>query len=171
MEQRKSLTRPGVVGETVVLIYEEAFLWEITIGMTEHVSQGRTFEHAERPAGICRELLLRWFDAGWLDCIAWTQFTFQADWVSRAARDGDFYTLDRADARALLDNPALWLDEGPAAGVSLCRTDATDGFGFSNWARAVADIATDPAAPGWSTPRFRANVIAGRNNIRTTPSS
>jgi hypothetical protein len=136
----------------LTLVWEEAFLWEIGNEFTEYLGGGRTFVHGPWPVEDCRAVLLRWFDAGWLDCVAVERshpvgkpddlqhHTYDTDWQSRAALVGTYWVLDRTDARHLIENPDHWKQEGPGASVCLCRTDAADDLKYEDWAALVSDI-------------------------------
>jgi hypothetical protein len=150
-----SLTPPGLAGQMLTLVYEEAFLPEIGNEVTEYLGGGRTVVHGPWGIDECRAVLLRWFDAGWLDCVAVEQthtvrkpeevqhHRYDAEWQARATLVGSHWVLGRADARALIDDPALWSVDGPGAGVCLSRTDATDGLVYADWTAAVSDICGD----------------------------
>lgn len=148
-----SLTPPGLVGQMLTLVREEAYLWEIGNEVSEHLGGGRTVVHGPWRTEDCRAVLLRWFDAGWLDCVAVARthtvrkpdevrhHTYDTDWQKRATLVGTHWVLNRADARMLLDDPALWKQDGPGGPVCLSRTDATDDLRYEDWAALVADLA------------------------------
>ncbi|SOD72077.1 hypothetical protein SAMN05892883_1512 [Jatrophihabitans sp. GAS493] len=143
----------------LTLVYEEAPFWEIGSPVTEYLGGDQTFVEGPWSIESCSAVLLRWFDAGWLHCIAVARshtirkpaeihrYTYDADWQSRATLNKDYWVLQRSDARALVADPARWSTGGPDAGVCLCRTDATDSMTFAEWAAAVSDIIADPTAP------------------------
>lgn len=140
--------------EMRVLVAEEAFLWELTKEVTDYYGGGKTIVHGPWRAEDYQRILLCWFDRGFVDCIAlaWAttkgsgeivHYEYVASWVSRATEAGQHLTLDRADARALLGDPAAWDLEGVGAGVMLCESEAAEGLSFDDWFDALAGLPED----------------------------
>jgi hypothetical protein len=105
-----------LVSQMRAVIAEEAFLWELTEQMTDCYDGGKTVVHGPWQADDCRQVLLRWFDRGLLDCIAYNwgtaagtgeivHYQYQASWRSRASDVGEHLILHRQDAPALLGDP------------------------------------------------------------------
>ncbi len=147
------MSRPpsDLVRQMRVLIAEEAFLGELTKQVTDYHSGGKMVVHGPWQAGDCQRILLRWFDRGLVDCIAvaWAttkgsgeivHYEYSASWRSQATEAGQYLTLDRADARALLGDPATWDPEDVGGGVMLCESEAAEGLSFDDWFDAVAGL-------------------------------
>jgi hypothetical protein len=138
-----SLTPPGLAGQLITLIYEEAYLAEVGEQVTEYLGDDRTVVHGPWDVVTCSRLLRRWFEAGWLELYAFASVDTDAPWRARttvSGSNGEFRTLDRSDTAALLADPATWSQDADGAGVMLCRTDATDGKVLDDWIALVADI-------------------------------
>lgn len=147
------MSRPPseLVRQMRVLIAEEAFLWELTKQITDYHGGGKTVVHGPRQAADCQRILLRWFDRGLVDCIAaaWAttkstgeivHYEYSASWRSRATEAGQYLTLDRQDARALLGDTATWDPEGIGAGVMLCESQGAGGLSFDEWFDTLAGL-------------------------------
>jgi hypothetical protein len=144
-----------LVRQMRVLIAEEAFLGELTKQVTDYHGGGKTVVHGPWQAGDCKRILLRWFDRGLVDCIAVTwattkgsgeivHYEYSASWRSRATEAGQYLTLDREDARALLGYPATGDHlEGVGAGVMLRESEAAEGLSFDDWFGALAGLPED----------------------------
>jgi hypothetical protein len=148
-----------------VLIAEEAYLWEIPEQITDYHGIGTAIVHGPWRPADCRQVLLRWFDTGLLECIALSaateigsdevvRYDDEAEWRVRAARQGQVLILAVEDARALLSDPSTWQREGVGAGVMLCHSDAADGLSFDDWFAGLAGLPDDLI---YETPSDRAS--------------
>ena len=133
------------------LIAEEAFLREVTHQVTDHYGGGKTVVHEPWQAEDCQRILLRWFDAGFVDCIAvaWAttkgsgeivHYEYDASWRARATAVGQHLILDHEDARALSSDSETWDREGDGPGVMLCESDKAEGLSFDDWFDALAGL-------------------------------
>ena len=101
-----------LVSEMHAAVWEEAPLHELTLGVIDHLGDGRTAAHGPWSAQECQSVLIPWCEAGWIEVIAdveppWSLAS--AEWRPRATRQGEFLTLSTDDAAALLNDAARWV--------------------------------------------------------------
>jgi hypothetical protein len=89
-----------------VLARGEASLYEVPLGMIDHLPNGETFTWPAQDPNDCREVLLAWLDEGLIG-------------IYRFRPSGNV-ALSKSDARALLDDPTSW---DPGIGCALYLTD------------------------------------------------
>jgi hypothetical protein len=127
-----------------VLVADEVPLWGITHQTTDYYGDGKTVVHGPWQAADCRQVLLRWFDNGFIECVAISWGTqvgsgdvvhceYDGDWRSRATESGQHLTLAQSDARALLSDPSTWEIDGVGSGVMLCASDSAYRLPFDGW--------------------------------------
>lgn len=148
MASEQSATRQepsDLVREMRALVAEEAFLWELTQQVTDYYGDAQVVVHGPWKAEDCQRILLRWFDAGLLDCTADAQrmpgaSESNASWRARATEAGQHLILAREDARALLSDSTTWDQDGIGAAVMVCESDEADGVSFDDWFAALAGL-------------------------------
>jgi hypothetical protein len=133
------------------LIAEEAYLWGLTQQVTDYHGSEGTVVHGPWQAADCRQILIRWFDCGLIDCIAtsWAttvgsgevvHYEYDADWRTRATEHGQHLILAPDDAGALLSDPSTWQVDGDGSGVMVCASDQADGLSFDAWFGKLAGL-------------------------------
>jgi hypothetical protein len=119
-------------------VREESPLWTLPDEITDYLGRGRTVVHGPFAPADCSRVLLRWFDAGWLDLIAYANHDLwppgtAAEWETSAVRQGQFLLLAHQDARTLLAAPKEWADPARGGEVMLCISDEGEEHPQPEW--------------------------------------
>ena len=125
-----------LVSEMYTLVFEQAYLHEVTNQVTDLHRDGRKAKNDPWPAGECRSVLTPWYEAGWVELIADagapTAFP-DATWRGAATQTASYLVLAAADAGALLGEPSRWIAGTADGQVMLCRTDEGCSHEYDAW--------------------------------------
>ena len=125
------------------LVWEEAFLHEVTSQVTDMLGEGREVVHGPWTESECQSVLIPWHAAGWIELIADVdppRHLTAAAWRDQASRTGAFFVLSANDAADLLGDPTRWVVGTADGHVMLCRTNDGDSREYAEWVALVREV-------------------------------
>lgn len=135
-----------LICEVHAAVGEQAFLFEVPLGVTERSEDGEEVRHGPWDPEACSTVLTAWFDEGWVNVYMPTEQLERwaaqpASWMSRLART-NHPMLGSGDARDLLAAPSLWTKDRAEGWAALVTTESAPVADLNVWYR---DIPVPPA--------------------------